>query len=185
MAEKQSVTAKNFGTKLAGATRSIKTASANLQELLAFAGQDYLDNGDSGFLKKLVNACVGVQGLATGKMIGYIVESSDLKCVSVEIKSGTNAGKKERVFKREQSGSKVARTFKLPAYDWTQWMKPDEAVTLKDIDESIKNLIKSQVNKLAQRKGADKQHTLKRLTALASMVGAELVIDATKEKKAA
>lgn len=183
---KQELTLKNFEQQLGASIRSIKKQTeGSLQAYLVFAGLHYQLSGDSGLLSKCVNACIGVPALATNKMIGYIVESSDLKSVSVTIKSGVNAGNKQKAFKREQAGNDVPRKFAVPAYDWTKWETP-ENVTPWDELKAIHNLIKKYRKELPKMKGAALATAMSHCKIMCEIVGDDDPIVLTLvEKKAA
>lgn len=185
MAKPLELTLKTFSSKLKSSVNAIrKQTDGNLQDYLAFAGAHYLKEGDSGLLSECVNACIGVPALATGKMIGYIVEASDLKAVSVTIKAGEDEGKKQKAFKREVSGSKTPREFTLPAHVWSMHDNSADKAEF-DIDKSIESVIKRATKALETQRGAKQQHTLKQLVSLKALSGDDSLTVVPSAKKVA
>lgn len=166
---KAKLTLKNFSTQLKSTVRAIRNQTeVNLQEYIVFAGDEYLREGNSGLLTECVNACVGVPALKTNLMIGYIVEASDLKSVSVK----NSDDKQQRVFKREQKGADVPRKFALPAYNWTAFEKAENLKPWDDV-QAIKNIIKKYRKEFPNMKGKQLAEMLGRCKALCVIVGDE------------
>ena len=169
---KQELTLKNFSAQLKGTVRAIRNQTEkSLQAYIVFAGEYYLRDGNSGLLTECVNACVGAPALATNKMIGYIVDASDLKCVSVK----NSDDKQQRVFKREQKGSDVERKFTLPAYNWTAFEKQPSTKPWDDV-QAIKNVIAKYRKELPNMKGKKLAESLARCKVLCELVGDEEVL---------
>ena len=74
-------TAKNFSSQLKAITKSAITQRENAQSILEFGFERYKENGDTGYLTRTVQACIGVRSLDTQKMVGYVKSIANVKYV--------------------------------------------------------------------------------------------------------
>ena len=86
------ITTKTFNASLASTIKSAKTMRTNAQLLIDFGFIQYKDTGDSGYLSRIVAACIGVKSLNTAKMIGYIESIANVK--HAKSKDGSHVFKK-------------------------------------------------------------------------------------------
>lgn len=141
------VTSKNFGRKLSGVIKSAKTMRGNLQNLLLFGMEHYGAHGDTGYLDRCMEACVGVASLPTQKMKVFIQEHANVTYREVEIKDGKDKGKKVHVFKKKGKEP----VYKEPTMNWWEFSTAGDAVPDMDVAASVVSLIKR-----IDKKSADK-----------------------------
>lgn len=159
----QGITSKNFGTKLGATTRSAKTLRANIQNLILFGMEHYASTGDTVYLTKCMQACVGVAALPTQKMKIYIQDHANVSWREIEIKKGKDAGKKTAVFKAKGK----EHTYKEPVENWWEYSTAGDVKPDLDIPTAIGNLIK-RIEK------AEAEHKVKQSKSVANKALAEL-----------
>ena len=185
MAKKAELTIKNFDAQLSRTVSAIKNQTEHsLQEYLVFGFKHYLENGDSGLVQSVINKCVGVPALKTRTMEEYVMASTDLKVTSVEIKKGKNAGKMQKVLKREKSGADIPRVYNDLGMVWCDFEREVEEKEWDD-EQAIKNLIKKYEKELPNMKGKRQQTALKRLVSIKAIIGDESLTEIKSTKKAA
>lgn len=141
------ITSKNFGGKLSGVIRSATSMRAKLQNLMLFGMEHYAKNGDTGYLDRCMESCVGVAALPTQKMKVFIQEHANVSWKEVEIKSGKDKGKKVRVFKKRGKEA----TYKEPTINWWEFSVAGDAQPDMDVAASVISLIKRIDKKLADK----------------------------------
>jgi len=139
------VTSKNFGKKLGGVVKSAKTMRGNIQNLILFGMEHYASSGDTGYLDRCMESCVGVNSLPTQKMKIFIQEHANVSWKEVEIKSGKDTGKKIHVFKKRGKEA----TYKEPTTNWWEFSVAGDATPDMDVGASVLSLIKRIDKKLA------------------------------------
>ena len=74
-----SITAKNFSAKLAGFKNSMLSQRDNLQEFLEFGLLHYKEHGNTIYLSRTLNVCVGVSALPTRAIKDYIKDHANVQ----------------------------------------------------------------------------------------------------------
>ena len=123
---------KNFTTKLSAIGKSARTMRDNAQSVLDFGFLHYVQTGDSGYLSRIANACIGIKALNTAIMIAYIEDTANIK--QAKLKDGA------RVFKKIKGDSPTVKTVRGTWYDFEQ---PEKEVTALDIAKAIESLVKN------------------------------------------
>ena len=159
------VTAKNFGRKLSGVVSSAKTMRGNIQNLMLFGMEWYLEHGDTGYLDRCMDACVGVKTLPTQKCKQFIQEHANVTWREVEIKSGKNKGKKVSVFKKRGKEP----SYKEPTTNWWDISNAGQATPDLDTDARILSFIKAIDKNLETGKVKDVEHARKTRHELAKL----------------
>ncbi len=106
-------TVKNFSAQLKAITNSAITQRENAQSILEFGFERYKENGDTGYLTRTVQACVGVRSLNTEKMIGYVKSIANVKYV--KSKDGSKVFKKVKDQLPEAAGYTLEKWFNFEA----------------------------------------------------------------------
>ena len=156
------ITTKNFGRKLSGSIKSAKTRRGNLQNLMLFGMEHYSTTGDTGYLDRCMEACVGVASLPTQKMKLFIQEHANVTWREIEIKAGADKGKKVNVFKKRGKEP----FYKEPTINWWEFSKAGDAVVDMDTDARIISLHKAISKKLEDGKVKNPDHARKALKGL-------------------
>lgn len=73
-----SITASNFNTKLAGFKTSINNQRDNLNDLIVFGIEHYSEHGNTLYLSKVMNTCVGVKALPTQAIKQFIQDHANV-----------------------------------------------------------------------------------------------------------
>jgi len=125
---------KAFNQKLSGLVRSARNQRENVQELIEAGLNQYQEHGNTVYLTKLLNECIGVKSLPTNSIKEYVKAHANVKWVK---------GKDGMVFKKD--GNDVHVT--MPTDKWWEHKsaqhnaKPDM-----DVVQRVKSL-KSQLDK--------------------------------------
>lgn len=104
------VTSSTFNAKLSGFVKSQVNQRDNLQSLIVFGLEHYGEHGDTAYLSKVMQACVGVRSLPTETLKGYIKQHANVR-LEKDSKSGVLK------FKKEGKEAEVVMPTKV-WYDW-------------------------------------------------------------------
>lgn len=155
------ITTKNFGAKLAGVIKTAKTMRSNLQNLLLFGMEHYAQSGDTVYLTKCMQSCVGVSALPTQKMKQFIQEHANVSWREIQGKNG-----KQFVFKKVGD----APTYKIPAINWWDISKAGDASPDMDTDAAIINLRTRMAKKLEAGTVKNKANAKRDIKALDELI---------------
>lgn len=158
------ITSKNFGTKLGGVVKSAKTMRANLQNLMLFGMEHYEASGDTVYLTKCMQSCVGVAALPTQKMKQFIQHHANVSWKEVKTKNDT----KDHVFKKRGKDA----TYTPPTTNWWEFSTAGDVQPDLDTDAAILNLIKRIESKTKEGHVKNKTHAKQQLKMLHEMASA-------------
>ncbi len=137
------ISAKNFSTKLASTLRAAKTQRANIQALIVFGLEHFVGEGegDTGYLSRTLNGCVGVKSIPTRTIQKYIEEHANVKYSKA--KDGTN------VFKKVKG---EVPHYVVPAVAWWEYDKGHQAVADLDIVKRLTSTHNAMVKAIEEDK---------------------------------
>lgn len=138
---------KVFSAKLGAFVRSTSTQRDNLQDLILAGIELYMDSGNTVYLTKVMNACIGVRSLPTKVIKAYIQDHANV--------SWSKAKDGQLVFKK--IGKEVEVTWPVvvwydPAQEKKDQAKPDldMITTIKALRKKLEKALESHTVKEGQ-----------------------------------
>jgi hypothetical protein len=135
IADSKQFTAKATSTKNAAATMR-----AGVQALIEAGLGHYAEHGDTVYLTKAMDCCIGVQALPTNTIKGYIKQHANVTYV----KSGdVYVFQKVKAGKDEPKGTKVSAVVEMPTVTWFAYNAEKNPIKADyDAVTRLKNMIK-------------------------------------------
>lgn len=122
------ITTGNFNAKLQNLVINAKSQRESVQELIVFGVMQYALHSDTGYLTRLMQACVGVKALPTQTIKDYIKEHANVKYVAIQDKETKRT---KKVFKKDGERAET----KDITVSWYEWHGARHQASL-DLDET-------------------------------------------------
>jgi len=124
------ITAKNFGSKLGSWKRSATSMRSTAQALLEFGFDRYAENGDAGYLSRMVAAAREIKGLNASRMMAYVTAHANVRW-NEEKGSFSKAKKKDEPVVQER------------AVSWYEFGKAEPTPRPLDVNKRLESMLKA------------------------------------------